>query len=152
MRRMSTRRLLILCVLLVGCAAPQPLSEYAADASESRQNLPGSYVDYLRTSRFTHGEIDHLPPYAILLHGDPESLLPAAASTGHGGRRWSWAQPTRASCTSSAAGRDAVHGQPRQPRRGRRSHADGELAALGARFVVHIGTSGLLGPPVTTRT
>jgi hypothetical protein len=78
---MWTRRLAPFVITLVGFAAPPPLAEYTADTAGPRENLPGSYFDDLRSSRSTHGELDHLPPYAILLHGDPETLRPAARRT-----------------------------------------------------------------------
>jgi uridine phosphorylase len=144
---MRIRPVALLCVLLVGCAAPPPLSEYAADATEPRQNLPGSYIDYLRTSRFTHGEIDHLPPYAILLHGDPESLLPAAGID----RAW-WTtlelgttDPSKLFIVRPPGGTPFLVSRG-TPGAGGAATQTAELAALGARYVVHIGTSGLLGP------
>ncbi len=130
-----------------------PARRYAADHAGPRQNLPGSYIDYLRTSRFTHGELDHLPPYAILLHGDPETLLPAA-----GIDRSSWTtlelgttDPSRLYVVRPPGG-TAFLVDRASPGAGGAATQTAELAALGCRHVVHVGTSGLLGPGGDDRT
>ena len=135
----------VLC--LVGCAAPPPLAEYAADAAGPRQNDPASYVAYLRTGRFTHGELDHLPPYAILLHGDPATLLPAAGID----KGW-WTvlelgttDPSALYVVRPPTGTPFLVDRA-CPGGGGAATQTAELIALGAKYVVHIGTSGLLGP------
>ena len=139
---------MLLALLVCGCAAPpSPLAEYTADTAGPRENLPGSYIDYLRSSRFTHGELDHLPPYAILLHGDPETLLPAAGVD----RAW-WTtielgttDPSRLYVVRPPGGTAFLVNRA-APGAGGAATQTAELIALGARDVVHIGTSGLLGP------
>ena len=135
-------------IVLAGCAAsPAPLAEYAADHAGPRQNLPGSYIEYLKSSRFTHGELDHLPPYAILLHGDPETLLPLA---GFPRSTWSTLElgttdPSKLYVVRPPGGTPFLVDRG-SPGGGGAATQVAELVALGARSVVHIGTSGLLGP------
>ncbi len=133
--------------LLAGCAAPPPLAEYTADHAGPRQNLPGGYVDYLKSSRFTHGELDHLPPFAILLHADPDAVLPAAGFD----RSW-WTtlelgttDPSRLYVVRPPGGTPFVVDRA-SPGAGGAATQAAELVALGCRTIVHIGTSGLLGP------
>ena len=134
--------------LLAGCAAPSPapLAEYTTDNAGPRQNTPDSYVAYLRSSRFTHGELDHLPPYAILLHGDPDALLPAA-----GVDRAAWTtlelgttDPSKLYIVRPQQGTPFVVSRA-SPGAGGAATQTAELLALGCRHIVHIGTSGLLG-------
>ncbi len=136
-------------LLLAGCqTAPRtPLSEYTADNAGPRQNEPASYIDYLKSSRFKHGELDHLPPYAILLHGDPETLLPTAGVD----KSW-WTtielgttDPSRLYIVRPPNGTPFMVDRA-CPGAGGAATQTAELIALGARYVVHIGTSGLLGP------
>jgi hypothetical protein len=135
------------CVLIAGCAAPPPLlSEYAADHTGPRLNEPAGYIDHLKATRFTRGELDHLPPYAILLHGDPETLLPAAGVD----RAW-WttlelgtADPGRLYVVRPPSGTPFLVDRA-NPGAGGAGTQTAELISLGAKFVVHIGTSGLLG-------
>ena len=135
--------------LLAGCAvqSPPPLAEYAADHAGPRQNLPGSYIDYLKSSRFTHGQLDHLPRYAILLHGDPDALLPLA---GFPPSTWTTLElgttdPSKLYVVRPPGGTPFLVDRG-SPGGGGAATQVAELVALGARFVVHIGTSGLLGP------
>ena len=134
-------------VLLAGCASPAaPLAEYTADSAGPRQNTPDSYVAYLKQSRFTHGELDHLPPCAILLHGDPEALLPAV------GIRPAWwttlelgtTDPSRLYVVRPPGGTRFLVSRA-SPGAGGASTQTAELVALGCRSIVHIGTCGLLG-------
>ncbi len=149
-KAMRTRCTFLFPLLVAGCAAPlppRPLAEYTADHAGSRQNLPGDYIAYLRASRFTHGEIDHLPPYAILLHGDPETLLPAA---GVDPATWTTLElgttdPSRLYVVRPPGGTAFVVDRG-SPGAGGAATQAAELAALGCRAIVHVGTSGLLGP------
>src|SRR5262245_24612999 len=63
--------LLVCCACVVGCSERnKPLSEYAAFNDSPRAILPDDYVEYLKKEKFTHGELDHLPKGAIILHHD----------------------------------------------------------------------------------
>ena len=144
--------LLIVCsILIAGCSvanrSPVPLAEYAEFAGSERNNLPESYIDFLRKTRFTHGELDHLPPFAVILYGNPEKYLARLGVTadqysrielgttdpnalyvvrppGHAPFLLNWGLPGGGGVATQAA----------------------ELIALGSTHIVHIGTSGLIGP------
>jgi Phosphorylase superfamily len=70
MRRLVFALFVLGYSLLVGCADSRPLGEYSAYTRSERVILPRDYVDYLKREKFTHGELDHLPPGAIILHHD----------------------------------------------------------------------------------
>jgi len=140
----------LLLACLHGCAASDlPLAEYARHNLTPRQNLPGSYIDYLKTTRFTHHELDNLPPYAVLFYGDPQkylaqlNLTPGEITSIDLGTTDASllyiVRPTRGAPFMVNRGQAGAGGIATQT---------AELIALGARYVVHIGTAGLLGPTV----
>src|SRR5262249_17899982 len=73
--------------LFIGCQEPprpapaEPLAEYLEYNQSERLNRPESFIDYLRKTRFTHGELDHIPPYAIIFYGDPTRFFPQMGIT-----------------------------------------------------------------------
>jgi purine-nucleoside phosphorylase len=140
------RILLLLTLLLPACTAP--LAEYSAYSTSQRYNAAADYIAYLKTqSRFAHGELDHLPRNAIIFYGDPVPLL---TQLGYAPRTWTTldlgttdletlyiVRPDAGSPFIVARGIPGAGGITTEA---------AELAALGAARLVHIGTSGAIGP------
>jgi len=134
----------------IGCSHDQaPLAEYTLYNDTPRYNSAQDYITFLKTQpRFAHGELDHLPSAAIILHGDPKPVL-----TNLGYTENEWGQPIELGTTDPET-LYAVHpktGAPfivarGLPGAGGIATETAELAALGVKQLIHIGTSAALGP------
>jgi uridine phosphorylase len=140
---------LIAFLAFIPACAPHTtaLPEYTLYNASNRQNLPADYIAYLKHSRFTHHELDGLPPYAILFHGNP---IPYFAAL-HVSSEEITTLDLGTTDTSTLYiirphdGSTAFLINRAQPGAGGTATQTAELTALGARYLIHIGTSGLLG-------
>jgi purine-nucleoside phosphorylase len=141
------------CAALSGCVCRRTddrcglLSEYYRFNTSTRQILPQDYVAYLRATRFTNGELDHLPPCAIILHcADVGSFL---LSVGYATNQWTvlstgTTDPNLLYVVRASSGsRFIVNGG--LPGAGGISTQAAELSALGVKRIIHLGTAGFLG-------
>jgi uridine phosphorylase len=127
------------------------LAAYRAHAAGERVIDPEGYIAFLRATRFRHGELDSLPRCAILLHdARPELFLarsrlaPVRPDTLTLGTN----DPTTLYVVRRGAAGPGVIVTGGLPGAGGASSQVAELAALGVRHLVHVGTAGLLGPAV----
>jgi purine-nucleoside phosphorylase len=144
MRRLVFALLVLGYSLLVGCADSRPLGEYSAYTRSERVILPRDYVDYLKREKFTHGELDHLPPGAIILHHDDvEGYLKAL-----GYSKWEKLQTGETDPNVMYVvrenGKEFIVNRG-LPGAGGITTQAAELAALGVKRIIHIGTAGFVG-------
>ncbi len=153
LRLMGSRRILLWIALLSlagGCArtggSSAPLDEYARYNDSERFNRPESYVSFLRKTRFTHGELDHFPRLAIVFYGNPEKYFDALgiASNDVIKHELGTTDPSLIYIVRRANRAPFVINRGMPGAAGVATQT-AELIALGARDVIHIGTSGLLG-------
>jgi uridine phosphorylase len=144
----------LLSLMVAGCECQHPqahefgnLREYSQYNDTARQIFPDDYIASLKKGRFQHGELDHLPDCAIILHfADMEAFL---VSAGFDTNQWT----EIATGTTDPNVLYVVHPQTGRPfivnrglpGAGGIATQTAELGALGIRKVVHIGTAGLLG-------
>ena len=142
------------CLLLAGCTTTRPpLAEYSAHNATERVILPGDYVEYLRKEKFTHGELDHLPSMAIILHHDDvDGYLRAL-----GYSKWDKLQTGETDPNvmyivrvDDTGKRDFIVNRG-LPGAGGITTQAAELAALGVKEIIHIGTAGFLGNTLPDR-
>ena len=144
----------LVSLTISGCArkASSPcgfgtLSEYVAYNDSARQIFPQEYIDQLKQTVFQHGELDHLPDSAIIVHyADTEKFL---SSAGYQSDEWTTlltgtTDPNVLYVVHPEKGRSFIVNS-RLAGRGRHRHANGGAWSFGVRKVVHIGTSCLLG-------
>jgi purine-nucleoside phosphorylase len=147
----------LLCLATAGCVCRQPqagkfgnLQEYSQYNDTARQIFPDDYITSLKQGRFQHGELDHLPDCAIILHfADMESFL---LSAGYQTNQWTeiatgTTDPNVLYVVHPKAGRPFLVNRG-LPGAGGIATQTAELGALGVRKVVHIGTAGLLGKTI----
>src|SRR5215212_7809078 len=139
--------------LLAGCAGPgRPLREYSAYNASERVILPSDYVAYLKREKFTHGELDHLPASAIILHHDDvEGYLKAL-----GYSKWERLQtgetdPNVMYIVRGEPGKKEFVVNRGLPGAGGITTQAAELAAMGVKEIIHIGTAGLVGTELPDR-
>lgn len=136
---------------LAGCAESRPLREYSAYNKSERVILPGDYVAYLKREKFTHGELDHLPTGAIILHHDDvEGYLKAL-----GYSKWEKLQtgetdPNVMYIVREPGKKEFIVNRG-LPGAGGITTQAAELAAMGVKEIVHIGTAGLVGTELPDR-
>ena len=141
------------CWLLVGCASERrpPLAEYSAHNATERVIRAEDYVAYLKSERFTRGELDNLPRSAIILHHDDvEGYL---RELGHS--RWEKLQLGQTDpnlmYVVREPGKSPFIINRGLPGAGGITTQAAELAALGVKEIIHIGTAGFIGTHLTDR-
>ena len=122
-----------------------PLQEYSAFNASERINDPADFIAFLKRSRFKHGELDHLPDTAIILH--LAELEPVVKEAGD--------EVQRVLETGSAVPNQIVLARRKNgstylvnrglPGAGGISIQAAELGALGIKRIIHIGTCAQLG-------
>jgi uridine phosphorylase len=157
MTRLTTIALLI---LTVGCtdrrATPADrspsLDAYDRFNDSPRVIDPKGYIDFLKSTRFTHGELDSLPVCAIVLH-DARPLMYLARAHIDTMR----VERLVLGSSDPTEIRVVSHPPPGEapfiitaglPGAGGIATQTSELGALGVRAIVHVGTAGLLGDAV----
>jgi purine-nucleoside phosphorylase len=150
MRRPLFALLVIGSSLMVGCAQSRPLREYSAYNATERIILPQDYVAYLKREKFTQGELDHLPSAAIILHHDDvEGYLRAL-----GYSKWEKLQTGETDpnvmYVVREQGKEFIVDRG-LPGAGGITTQAAELAALGVKQIIHIGTAGFIGPDLPDR-
>jgi uridine phosphorylase len=113
-----------------------------------RDNLPQDYIAYLRTlTRFKHGELDGLPPFAVILHDakvDEHLVRLGFFEDDYNELRTGTTDPNLLYVVRKPGfGCDFMLNRG-MPGAGGIATQAAELCALGARWIVHIGTCGLL--------
>jgi uridine phosphorylase len=129
-----------------------PLAEYFSIEKAERLNHPADYIEYLKTQRrFKGGLLDNLPPFAILMHDatflehlikigfsredyieietgttDPNLIFHVFEKNGFPGFLLNRGMPGAGGAATQVA----------------------ELIALGVKYIVHIGTCGLVGEEI----
>lgn len=154
----SVNRLIVACLVL-GCVFPlgcadtrRPLAEYSAHNDTERVIRADDYVAYLKRERFTKGELEKLPRAAIILHHDDvEGYLRAL-----GYSKWERLQLGETDPNLMFV----VRGEPGKPEfiinrglpgGGGITTQAAELAALGVKEIIHIGTAGFIGTELPDR-
>jgi len=147
---------LILCIAITACAINQPeersphvLSEYTNNLADSDRQSAKGFINFLRSAVYKNGELDNFPEYAVILYdAKPERIL---LSMGFDAKH-DWVDMD---IGFSAPNRMLIVEKTKQwprfvlnvglPGAGGVTTQTSELAALGVKQVVHIGTAGLLG-------
>ncbi len=129
---------------------PSPLDPYTRHAETARIGHPSVFIGFLRTQVYTSGELDNLPPYAIVLHDSRVGQYLrdlGYTSADYDSLKIGQTDPTMLYVVRPRAGVSfmVVGGLPGG---GGIATQAAELAELGAGYIVHIGTAGLLGPGV----
>jgi len=125
------------------------LNEYALHGTEERLNSPDDESDWLKRNHFTHGELDHFPEAAIVLHRvDVERYLKAIGFDGlYQSLSYGFTYPgliyviRKPGTVPFAVARGL-------PGAGGITTQVAELRAMGASTIIHVGTCGLLSPDV----
>jgi len=141
------------CLWLVGCGETRrPLAEYSAYNATERVILPSDYVDYLRKEKFTHGELDRLPTVAIILHHDDvEAYLRALDYTKWERLQTGETDPNVMFIVRDEPGKRGFIVNRGLPGAGGITTQAAELAALGVKEIIHIGTAGFVGVELPDR-
>jgi len=146
---------LILCIVFSACAIHQPdkqshhiLNEYTNNLTDSDRQSANGFINFLRSEVYKNGELDNFPEFAVILYdAKPEHIL---LSLGFNTKR-DWVDMD---IGFSAPNRMLIVEKTKQwprfvlnvglPGAGGVTTQTAELAALGVKQVLHIGTAGLL--------
>jgi hypothetical protein len=123
------------------------LGEYYLYKDGRRMIFPQDYIDYLKSSVFTHGELDNLPKSAVILHDcKVEEHLKRLGFSGEEYSRLETGttDPNLMYIVRNSSGIDFILNRG-LPGAGGIATQAAELYALGVERIVHIGTCGLLG-------
>ncbi len=125
-----------------------PLSDYYLYNDGAREDLPGDYIEYLRTkARFRHGELDGLPKFAVVLHDakvDEHLVRLGFFEDDCNELRTGTTDPNLLYVVRKPGfGCDFILNRG-MPGAGGIATQVAELCALGVKWVVHIGTCGML--------
>jgi len=150
-------KILFSCIifLIIGCSKLERQDSKTAfwkqyDAYSNTQRIidPKGYIDYLKASRFTKGELDNLPINAIILHDQRvEKYLDSLGITNKEYVRLETGEtdPNVIYVVRSKDQKFEFIISPGLPGAGGITTQCAELGALGVKKIVHIGTCGYLG-------
>jgi purine-nucleoside phosphorylase len=131
-----------------GCCGPRPiLGEYSQFNDTSRQIFPGEAIAYLKQTKFTNGELDHLPTLAIILHEANTGQF--LKNAGYSTNEWTMLEtgttdPLELFVINATNGSRFIV-ERGLPGAGGISTQAAELSAMGVKSIVHIGTAAFLG-------
>lgn len=129
--------------------------EYNTYTGSQRSIDPKGYIEYLKQTRFTHGELDSIPPYAIILHDTRVTdFLDSLDFSGE-------EIDTLQTGTTDPNVLYVVRSKKQDinfvicsglPGTGGIATQIAELGAMNVKYLVHIGTCGILGDKIGEKT
>ena len=158
MTNFSVRYILLLLLLLSvsACAinrtpesSPGILSEYTENLEGSERNSAKGFIQFLRSKVYKNGELDNFPEVAVILYdARPESILLAMGYQSD--QDWvdmdiGFSAPNRMLLVNKIKQWPGFVLNVGLPGAAGVSIQTSELAALGVKKIIHIGTAGLLG-------
>jgi len=158
MTNLSMRNILLLLLLLFvsACAtnrtpesSPGILSEYTENLAGSERNSANGFIQFLRTQVYKNGELDNFPEVAVILYdARPENILLAMGYKPE--QDWvdmdiGFSAPNRMLLVNKTQQWPRFVLNVGLPGAAGVSVQTSELAALGVKKIIHIGTAGLLG-------
>jgi purine-nucleoside phosphorylase len=123
------------------------LRDYYIHNDTKRTILPQEYITYLKSSVFTHGELDSLPKSAVILHdckAEEHLRRLGFSETDWKGLQTGTTDPNLMYIVRRSHGPDFILNRG-LPGAGGIATQAAELYALGVNHIVHIGTCGLIG-------
>lgn len=126
------------------------LEDYPKYGDTVRMNRPESHIAWLKQHRFTHGELDRLPAYAIILHAS--NVTDYLGDLGYASNSYQAldigsSDPNLLYVVTRPSG-DRFIIDRGLPGAGGITSQVAELGALGVKYVVHIGACSVLGPSI----